>query len=311
VRKLRAAVVGVGYLGQYHAQKYAEFDDVELIGVADVDAGRAKQIGAQLAVPSHSDYRKLLDCADLVSIAVPTEAHYAVARDCLNAGLHILVEKPVTETVEQADELIALASKNERVFQVGHLERFNPALTALKDVLHAPLFIESHRMAPFKPRGLDVNVVLDLMIHDIDVILSMVNSPLAEIRATGAAILTEGVDIANARMEFENGCVANVTASRVSREQLRKIRVFQSSDYISIDFLERSISIVRKAADASQFEVEKLNFVQEDALKNEIRAFVDAVKNETAPAVSGADGKRALEVALKITRQMIPRPRLA
>ncbi len=220
-KKLRAAVIGVGYLGRYHAQKYAEFDDVELVGVADVDERRAAEIAAQFGVPGHSDYRNLFDRAELVSIAVPTEAHYAVARDCLAAGLHILVEKPVTETVEQAEELIALANQNARLFQVGHLERFNPALTALKGILRAPLFIESHRMAPFKPRGLDVNVVLDLMIHDIDLILNAVKSPLAELRATGAAILTDDVDIANARMEFENGCVANVTASRISREQLR------------------------------------------------------------------------------------------
>ncbi|MGH8770142.1 MAG: Gfo/Idh/MocA family oxidoreductase [Burkholderiales bacterium] len=301
-KKLRAAVIGVGYLGRYHAQKYAEFDDVELVGVADVDERRAAEIAAQFGVPGHSDYRNLFDRAELVSIAVPTEAHYAVARDCLAAGLHILVEKPVTETVEQAEELIALANQNARVFQVGHLERFNPALTALKGILRAPLFIESHRMAPFKPRGLDVNVVLDLMIHDIDLILNAVKSPLAELRATGAAILTDDVDIANARMEFENGCVANVTASRISREQMRKIRVFQSSDYISIDFLERKISIVRKGK--QQFEVENKTFAQVDALKNELRAFVDAVKNTTPPAVSGADGKRALEVALKITEQM-------
>ncbi|MGH8728595.1 MAG: Gfo/Idh/MocA family oxidoreductase [Burkholderiales bacterium] len=304
MKRLRAAVIGVGYLGAYHAQKYSELEDVEFAGVADVNASRATQIGAQYGVPSPDDYRELFGHADLVSIAVPTEAHYTVARDCLNAGLHILVEKPVTETIEQANELIALARKTSRVFQVGHLERFNPALIALKDVLSAPLFIESHRMAPFKPRGLDVNVVLDLMIHDIDVILNMVKSPLAEVRATGAAILTSGVDIANARMEFENGCVANVTASRVSREQLRKIRVFQSADYISIDFLERKIAIVRKSKEPEQFEVENKTFDQEDALRSEIRAFVNAIKNGVAPAVSGIDGKRALEVALMITEQM-------
>lgn len=306
MKKLRAAVIGVGYLGQFHAQKYAEFDDVELIGVADVNSARAAAVASRFGVARHSDFRNLLGAADAVSIAVPTEAHYEVARECLNAGVHILVEKPVTETVEQADELIALADAKARVFQVGHLERFNPALAALKGSLTAPLFIESHRMAPFKPRGLDVNVVLDLMIHDIDVILNMVKSPLADVRATGAAILTRDVDIANARMEFANGCVANVTASRVSREQLRKIRVFQKDDYFSIDFLERSIAIVRKgeAADASKFQVRTLKFDQEDALKTEIRAFVDAVKNGTPAAVSGADGKRALEVALRISRQM-------
>jgi predicted dehydrogenase len=307
MKTLRAGVIGVGYLGQYHAQKYAELDGVEIAGVADVDTARAREIAARLNTRAHADYKTLIAKLDLVSIAVPTEMHYAVARDCLNAGVHILVEKPVTETIEQADELIALAQKNECVFQVGHLERFNPALTALTGILDSPRFIESHRMAPFKPRGLDVNVVLDLMIHDIDVILNMVKSPLAEVRAMGAAILTEEVDIANARMEFANGCVANVTASRVSRDSLRKIRVFQSAEYFSIDFLEREIVIVRKGREAGQFDIENATFAQEDALKNEIRAFVDAVRNGTPPLVSGEDGKRALEVALNISSQMASR----
>ena len=304
MKKIRAGVIGVGYLGKYHAQKYADFDDVELVAVADTSEANAKEMAAKFGAAPYLSHKQLLEKVDLVSIAVPTESHHQVARDCLNAGVHILVEKPVTETVEQAEELISLAKRNKRVFQVGHLERFNPALTALKGVLDFPLFIESHRMAPFKPRGLDVNVVLDLMIHDIDVILSMVKSPPEEIRATGAAILTEEVDIANARLEFANGCVANVTASRVSRESLRKIRVFQSAEYFSIDFLERRISIVRKTANESQFEVENVSFPQEDALRNEIRSFVDAVKDNVPPPVSGEDGKRALEVALKISSEM-------
>jgi predicted dehydrogenase len=302
MNKLRVGVIGVGYLGRYHAQKYAEFDDVDLIGVADTNPANAEDAAASFQAAAYFDHNKFLDKVDAVSIAVPTEAHYCVARDCLEAGVHILVEKPVTETVEQAEDLIALAAARKLVFQVGHLERFNPALTALDGILESPLFIESHRMAPFKPRGLDVNVVLDLMIHDIDVILSMVKSPLSEIRAMGAPILTEEVDIANARLEFANGCVANVTASRVSRESLRKIRVFQSAEYFSIDFLERRISIVRKAGNT--FEAENFGFPQQDALKSEIRAFVDAVRNGSPPAVSGEDGKRALEVALKISSQM-------
>jgi predicted dehydrogenase len=304
MKMLKAGVIGVGYLGRYHAQKYAEFDDVALVGVADVSSSNASEVAQRCNTVAYTDHRALLSEVDLVSIAVPTEAHHAVARDCLDAGVHILVEKPVTETVEQAEELIALAKNNACVFQVGHLERFNPALTALKGILDSPRFIESHRMAPFKSRGLDVNVVLDLMIHDIDVILNMVKSPLADVRATGAAILTDEVDIANARMEFANGCVANVTASRVSRESLRKIRVFQSAEYFSIDFLERKIAVVRKGGEPGQFEIENKTFAQEDALKNEIRAFVDAVRNDAPPLVSGEDGKRALEVALAINRQM-------
>ncbi|MDH3999444.1 MAG: Gfo/Idh/MocA family oxidoreductase, partial [Desulfuromonadales bacterium] len=233
-----------------------------------------------------------------------------VAKDCFNAGCHVLLEKPITETVAEAEELICLANEKKLVFQVGHLERFNPAVMALKGVLNNPQFIESERLAPFKTRGTDVNVVLDLMIHDIDILLSIVPHPLKAVNSVGKPVLSDEVDIANARLQFANGCVANVTASRVSRDTTRKIRIFQQDAYISIDYQSRKISIYRKEKGVTlipglpDIGVEQRSFDQGDPLKDEIDAFVSAVQNGTAPLVSGEDGRRALEVALEINGKL-------
>ncbi len=239
-KKLRAAVIGVGYLGRFHAQKYAALSDVELVGVVDADAATAQRVAEELGVAAFTGYRELLGGqgagVDLVSVASTTESHHAVARDCLAAGVHVLAEKPITVTVAQADELIALAEAKHLVLQVGHLERFNPAWLAVKDRMQRPVFIEAHRMAPFKARGIDVSVVLDLMIHDLDLILPLVGSPVTDLRASGVSVLTDGIDIANARIEFANGCVANLTASRTSTASLRRLRVFQHHEYISDRF---------------------------------------------------------------------------
>lgn len=308
--RLRAGVIGVGYLGRFHAQKYAALEDVDLVGIADVSRERADEVAAEVGTTAFTDYRELLDQVDLVSIVVPTQYHFPVAKDCLEAGCHILLEKPVTQTVEEADELIRMAGNRRLVFQVGHLERFNPAIMALKGVLKGPLFIESHRLAPFKPRGTDVNVVLDLMIHDIDIILNMVPSSVKLVNSVGVPVLSHEVDIANARLQFENGCVANVTASRVSREGMRKIRIFQPDAYISIDYQERKISIFRKGGEGfpipglPNVTMEEKSFEQGDALRTEIIAFVDAVRTGSAPPVTGEDGKRALELALQINRKL-------
>jgi predicted dehydrogenase len=308
--KLRAAVIGVGYLGRFHAQKYAALPEIDLIGVVDADTQRADEVAKEVGVTSYNDYREILDKVDIVSIAVPTQYHYRVAKDCLEAGLHILLEKPITQTVEEADELICIATEKNLVFQVGHLERFNPAVMALRGVLKNPVFIESHRLAPFKPRGTDVNVVLDLMIHDIDILLSMVPSTIKTINSVGVPVLSQEVDIANARLQFENGCVANVTASRVSRETMRKIRIFQPDAYISIDYQARKISILRKGGGGipvpglPEIGMEERSFDQVDALMEEIRSFVDAARNGTPPVVSGEEGKRALELALQINRKL-------
>jgi predicted dehydrogenase len=308
--KLRAGVIGVGYLGRFHAQKYASLEEVELIGVADTSLEVASAVAAEVGTTPFADYRELLGQVDLVSIVVPTQYHYAVAKECLEAGRHILLEKPVTRTVAEAEELIVLANSRKLVFQVGHLERFNPAVLALQGVLHNPLFIESHRLAPFKARGTDVDVVLDLMIHDIDILLSLVNSTVQTVNSVGVPVISGEVDIANARLQFANGCVANVTASRVSREAMRKIRIFQEDAYISIDYQERKVQILRKTPGVSMIpglpdiSMEERAFPQSDALLEEIRAFTHAVRHGTVPPVTGEDGKRALELALEINKRL-------
>ena len=310
-KKLRAAVIGVGYLGRFHAQKYAALSDVELVGVVDADAATAQRVAQELGVEAFTTYGELLGAApqvDLVSVASTTETHHAVARDCLAAGVHVLAEKPITVTVAQADELIALAAAKHLVLQVGHLERFNPAWLAVKDRIRRPVFIEGHRMAPFKARGIDVSVVLDLMIHDLDLILPLVGSAVTDLRASGVSVLTDGIDIANARLEFANGCVANLTASRTSTASLRRLRVFQHHEYISVDFGERRV-VVSKKRDGpidelgpDQLPIDSESFQQPpgDALMTEIEAFLDAVKHGTRPVVSGREGRDALALALEI-----------
>lgn len=305
MNKLRAAVIGVGYLGRFHAQKYAALEGVELVGVADADPERAAAVAAEVNAPAVTDYRALLGQADLVSVVVPTERHYEVVRECLESGAHVLVEKPITQTVAEAEALIALAKSRNRLLQVGHLERFNPAWLALRPRIHTPLFIEAHRLAPFKPRGTDVSVVLDLMIHDLDLILSIVDSEVAEVRASGVPVLTDGVDIGNARIEFENGCVANITASRVSAGTLRKMRIFQKDEYLSIDFGERRLSAARRGAGQDQpITSEHVEVPPGDALMNEVRAFVEAVRAGGPATVTGEDGRRALALALELGRLM-------
>lgn len=307
---LRAAVIGVGYLGRFHAQKYAALEGVELVAVVDASRERAEEVAAEVGAAASTDYREILDQVDLVSIVVPTQHHFEVARACLEAGCHILLEKPITQTVEEADALIALAAERDLIFQVGHLERFNPAVMALQGVLKNPQFIESHRLAPFKPRGTDVNVVLDLMIHDIDIILSLVGKEVGTVNSVGVPVLSDEVDIANARLQFANGCVANVTASRVSRDAVRKIRIFQADAYISIDYQSRKIAIFRKKGGGMpvpglpNVTMEEKCFAQSDALLEEVRAFVASVRTGSEPVVTGEDGKRALELALAINQKL-------
>ncbi len=303
--RLRCAVVGAGYLGRFHAQKYAALADCELVGIADPSPEARERLRAELGVAGAADYRELLGRVDAVSIATPTALHHAVARDFLASGAHVLVEKPITATAEEARELIALAAARRLVLQVGHLERFNPVILAVAHELSSPRFIESNRLAPFKPRGTDVSVVLDLMIHDIDLIEHIVRSPIASIDAIGAPVFTDEIDIANARMRFENGCVADVTASRISLKAERKLRVFQADAYLSIDLQQKLLSIVRKPAVIEEgalpkVDLEERSFEQGDALADEIRSFVDAVRQGTRPVVSGEDGLRALETATRI-----------
>jgi predicted dehydrogenase len=307
---LRAAVIGVGYLGRFHAQKYAALDGVDLVGVVDSDPERATAVATEIGTTAFTDYHQILDHIDMASVVVPTCAHYAVTRDLLAAGCHVLVEKPFTQTTAEADELIGLAEQQAVALQVGHLERFNPAVTALDGILKSPMFVESHRLTSFKSRGTDVDVVLDLMIHDIDIILSMVPAAVKRISAVGVPILSEEVDIANARIEFDNGCVANVTASRVSQYAMRKIRLFQSDAYLAIDYQKRKIAVCRKGGAGMPIPglpgiaIKEQEFEEGDSLMAEICAFVEAVRIGSRPLVTGEDGKRALELALQISAQL-------
>ncbi len=306
---LRTAVIGVGYLGNFHAQKYAALEEAELVGVVDSDAARAAEVAAACGCKPFSDYRELIGRVDAVSVVVPTQFHYQVAKDFLAAGVHVLIEKPITVTIDQADELIALADAGRLVFQVGHLERFNPVMMAAEEVLNEPLFVESVRIAPFKPRGTDVNVVLDLMIHDIEIIQHLVKSPVARIDAVGAPVFTGEEDIANARIAFENGCVANVTASRISLKSERKMRIFQRDAYMTLDFQNKKVLVAKKGAGellpgVPNVQVTERELGQSDPLMLEITSFVEAIKEEKQPQVSGRDGRMALETALKINQSL-------
>lgn len=303
---LRTAVVGVGYLGRFHAQKYAQLADSKLVAVADASAETARRVAAELSVEAVSDYRELLGRVDAISIAVPTPLHHAVACEALRRGVHVLVEKPIATTLAEAREMVGLATQHQRVLQVGHLERFNPAIVAAVDRLRTPRFVESHRLAPFKQRGTDVSVVLDLMIHDIDLIQELVGEPIESIDAVGATVFSGETDIVNARIRFRGGCVANTTASRISMKQERKIRIFQDDAYLSIDMQQKILTVIRKKDEApvespAQVSIEEESFDQGDALLAEVEAFLRAVRNGTAPVVSGEDGLRALETAMQIT----------
>ncbi|QIT55584.1 Gfo/Idh/MocA family oxidoreductase [Aquisalimonas sp. 2447] len=311
---LRAGVIGVGYLGRFHAQKYAAMEDVDLVGVVDTDPDRAGAVADEVGTRAFTDYLELLDGVDAVSIVVPTRFHHQVAAESLRRGIHVLVEKPVTTTLEEADDLVRLAAQGNLVLQVGHLERFNAAVRAVADMVGTPMFIESQRLASFNPRGADVSVVLDLMIHDIDIILKLVDQPVARIDANGAPVISSDIDIANARIQFANGCVANVTASRVSLKAERKMRLFQRNSYISLDFQQRTLDVrsrVNTKRDVPAMEdirSEQHSYEDGDALRAEITSFVACVRNGRTPLVTGADGRQALATAIEITRQLRDNP---
>lgn len=304
-RPLRVGVVGVGYLGRFHAQKYAALPGVTLVAVVDTNAERAAAIALECQTTARTDYRDLFGQVDCVSIAVPTQFHHTVAQDFLSHDIDVLVEKPLTATAAEGHELVTLAERHQRILQVGHLERFNPALRSLAGILTAPRFIECHRVAPFVERGTDVDVVRDLMIHDLDVILSLVRSPVTSIEAFGVPVLTSEPDIANARLRFASGCIANVTASRVALKRERKMRVFQPDTYLVVDYGEHRIRICRREPGTQPGVLPNLTFEEravggEDALEEEIRAFLQAVREHSQPVVSGHDGLQALEVAERI-----------
>lgn len=312
----RVGVIGVGHLGSLHAKMLADLPGAILSGVYDNDAARAQKVAEENRTIAVKDVAGLIAQSDAVTIATPTSTHCAVARQVVEAGKHLLIEKPITQTVEEAEIICRLARDKGIVLQVGHIERFNPAILALEPYVLKPLFIESHRLSQFNTRGTDVAVVLDLMIHDIDLILSFVQSPVRSVEANGVAVVSDTIDIANARLQFENGCVANVTASRISQRRMRKMRLFQPDTYISIDFSEGMSEVFRLTGEGDpmvkgtlvlgelgagtrkkkilyeQPEVKEIN-----ALQYEIGTFLHAIRTGTPPPVSGEDGKRALEVA--------------
>ena len=305
MKKLRTAVVGVGYLGRFHAQKHAASSFADLLYVVDNQAERAQAVASECACDFLTDAKDLIGKVDAVSIASVTQSHFELAKLFLSAGIHVLVEKPITAYSAQAKELCQLAAEKNLKLQVGHIERFNPALQAVKEKLKAkPLFIEVHRLAPFKTRATDVDVVLDLMIHDLDVILSLVDSPVKEVKAVGVPVLTDAVDIANARIEFESGTICNVTASRVSQASQRKFRVVQKSQYLSIDFGngEVGLSSKKNATDEQLLiEHETWNLEKEDALLLETESFLRAILEDRPVEVSGEDGLQALALAETIS----------
>ena len=306
---MRTAVVGVGYLGRFHAQKYSSLPNSRLVGVADPSAAAREAVAAELGVPAHADYRALLGTVDAVSIVTPTPLHYELAREFLETGAHVLVEKPMTATVAEGESLIEAARRANRILQVGHLERFNAAVQAVQPILTVPRFIESARLAPFKHRGTDVDVVLDLMIHDIDLILSIVRSPVTSVDAIGSSVFSNEIDIANARLRFANGCVANATASRVSLKTERRLRLFQDDAYVSVDLHQKVLAVIRKVAGMGadgmpRVDIEETSYDQGDALKAEIEAFLDAAASGRPPPVSGEDGLKALRTAVTIAEQV-------
>lgn len=309
MRKVRVGVVGVGYLGQYHAEKYASMEEVDLVGVADIDKKRAHEIAEKYGTKAYTDYKDLIGKVEAVSVVVPTTLHCSVAGDYLKQGIDVLIEKPMTCTTTEADQLIRLARAKGLILQVGHLERFNPAIMALNDYVENPLFIESHRLTTFRGRGIDVDVVLDLMIHDIDIVLGIVKTDLKSIHAAGVPVITPNTDIANVRLQFKNGCTANLTVSRISAKNMRKIRIFQPKAYLSVDYASRELTVIKKSSEKGihgfpGIEAEVFSFSDGDSLIAELRAFISSVRTRKAPVVSGEEGRKALSIALKIVRQI-------
>ncbi len=326
LNKLKVGIIGVGHLGRLHVQNYKLIPDAAIIGVYDIDGTHARQVADEFQVKAFDNLELLLKQIDVASIVVSTTNHFEITRACLHHGIDCLVEKPITSTLAEADQLIQISKQSGRILQVGHIERFNPAIVALNGFELKPMFIESHRLASFNPRGTDVAVVLDLMIHDIDIILNLVKSPVTKIDASGVAVVTDEVDIANARLGFANGCVANITASRISQKKMRKMRLFQRNAYIGIDFLQKFSEIYQlidtdngniqpniipiefgqldQNGKVKKITYERRQIEEANALKMELESFLNSVKAGTRPVVSGEEGREALRVAIEITEMI-------
>lgn len=302
--QLNVGVVGVGYLGSLHARVYSQLRNANLVCVCDIDKKHAKKVAKKHRVWYFPEYRTLFDKVDAVSIAVPTSLHYKIAKDFLSNGIHVLIEKPITQTLSEAQELIDIADSKRLTIQVGHIERFNPVVRAVEPLLRDARFIECHRAGPYsqKKRVKDVGVVLDLMIHDIDIILSLVNSEVKTIEAVGVSTISDHEDIANVRLTFKNGAIADITASRVTKEAVRKIKISQEDSYITLDYLHHDAYIVRKSR--GKVSKERIKIVKKEPLKLELKSFVSCIQNKKPPIVSGKEGKRALSVALDILKKI-------
>ena len=321
--KIKTGVVGVGHLGQHHTKHYTKIKSAELVGIYDINEAQAKKIAKQFKTKAFSSLDEMLNLVDGVSIVTPTKEHAKIAEKCISQGKHVFIEKPITKTTKEADKIIALAKKTKVILQVGHIERFNPALTPLKDLILKPKYIEVQRLAPYMIRGTDIPVVLDLMIHDIDLVLSFINSPVKKIDASGLSIMTNSVDIANARIHFENGSVANITSSRVAKDKVRKIKIFQRNLYITIDFLIGLTEIYRvmdkekrgtpaiitapieSKGKPRHIVYEKPKIKKQDALQMELINFIEAIQDKSETIVDGVAGREALKVALQIQHKIL------
>lgn len=300
--KLRVGVVGVGHIGSNHARLYAEIDSAEFAAVYDVDLARANSIARKYRTVAAKSLEEFAELVDAASVATPTSTHYEVAQPLLERGKHLLIEKPITENTAHASQLAEIAARDHLILQVGHVERFNPVLSALESRLTHPRFIEAHRLSPYPDRSTDIGVVLDLMIHDLEIILHLVRSPVQNIDAVGVPVLSKGEDIANARIRFENGCVANVTSSRISPERMRKIRVFQEDAYLSLDYQNQSGEIYRRAN--GRISREKVEIERQEPLKRQLASFIECASTGRAPRVSGFQATAALKLAVEITKRI-------
>ena len=304
---INVGVVGVGHLGNYHLQKYRKLPNSNIVGVVDIAEERARKAAETYGCKTFPDHRDLIGAVDAVSIAVPTLSHHRIAKDFLEAGVDVLLEKPIATTLEEADDLVGIAESKGLILQIGFVERFNPAVVALETVMEKPLFIEAHRLHPFFERGTDVDVILDLMIHDLDLILHFVKSAVKSVEAVGVSVLSDKADIANARLTFHSGCVANVTASRITGKTMQKIRFFGTEGYHAIDYAKRDlVSLSKRSGTEGQIEIVKnpVEVGDHDPLEEEIRSFLESVTKRTPPAVSGRDGRDVLELALLITEKI-------
>ncbi|MFC1850755.1 Gfo/Idh/MocA family protein [candidate division CSSED10-310 bacterium] len=313
ISKINVAAIGVGHLGQHHARIYSEHPDCNLIGVVDTDPAQAETIAHKYQAQAFHDYRDVVGRVDAVSIATPTETHYEIAKYFLSQGIHVLLEKPISNIIAEAQELVSLSHEKNLILQIGHLERFNAALQEAKKLISNPGFIETSRLGSFSPRSLDIDVILDLMIHDIDIVLSLVKSPITSISAVGVPVLTDKVDIANARLIFESGCVVNMTASRVSLEKTRKIRIFQKQLYISVDYATQNLFVCRPVPPTPENKLAYPSITKDNVtvqpgepLKAEIHSFVQCIATNSQPLVTAEDGLTALGIAYEILNHMKP-----